>query len=135
MAPRHIAAGFGIALVVVAVVAGLFIIGSPAEERARRLDETRLSNLQRIRYAVDAYSKSHARLPGTLAELLQDPATGAVTRDPITRQEYGYRALSERAYQVCADFDRESLPDIDNTFWSHGRGRKCFEIQAPNGAN
>src|SRR5712691_7947951 len=124
MAPRHLVAGFGIALVVVAVAAGLFIIGSPSEERVRRLDERRLNDLRLIQFAVDLYSKDHARLPGTLAELLQEPRTGPETRDPITRQEYGYRTLAERAYQVCADFDRESPADIDKTFWSHGRGRQ-----------
>jgi len=49
----------GSAAVAAAVIAGLYVIGAPSEERALRLDERRLTDLMRLTAAVDAYWSMH----------------------------------------------------------------------------
>jgi len=130
MVPRHIVAGVALALVLAAVVAGLFIVGSPSNERARRLDEQRVGALQNISAMVDSYWTAHSSLPASLAALANDPRLSVDTKDPETREEYGYRTRSEREYELCATFDRETGEDPSSPFWTHGAGRRCFEIEA-----
>ena len=48
-----------------AVTTGIVIIGSPGEERTRRLDTRRVEDLQRISGAVEVYHKRHQRVPAS----------------------------------------------------------------------
>ena len=50
-------------------IAGLFASGSPSNERAKRLDEQRVSQLESISYAIDQYWNQNKSLPATLTEL------------------------------------------------------------------
>src|SRR6266852_3002505 len=102
MSPRHVVAGFGIVLVVVAIGVGVVVIGSPAEGRARRLDERRISALQILNSAINDYWRTHSRLPRSIAELSQEPRVVSEIKDPVTGQEYAYRTLTDRTYQLCA---------------------------------
>jgi hypothetical protein len=129
MTPRYIVAGAALALVLAAIVAGLVVIGSPSDERARRLDEQRVRALQSLTRSVDEYWRVRGRLPASLPELMQEPRFSAETRDPVTAQAYGYRALSPRTYQLCADFDRQSEEELDSPFWKHGSARHCFDVE------
>ena len=127
----HAAIG-GVAACVVggAVTVGMFLTGSPAEARFERLDQQRVEDLQRISRHVDAYWRSHRRLPGSLAEVGSEP--GAAGRDPVTGQPYDFRATGERHYEVCAVFARASAQrprGIEPDFWGHGGGRKCFPME------
>ena len=64
--------GAWVAVVIAAVVAGVFVLGSPADERARRLDRRRVEDLQGIAAATDLYWTRHSRLPASLDELTAD---------------------------------------------------------------
>ena len=74
MAPRTVVAGIGVAIVLLAIVIGLAVIGSPADERARRLDERRVRALQGLAGAVDEYWRVRGRVPQSIAELMRDPS-------------------------------------------------------------
>lgn len=129
MTRRHIVAGVALALVVAAIVAGLVIVGSPSNERARRLDEQRVRALQALTRAVDEYWRVRGRLPASLGELVNEPRINADTKDPLTAQEYVYQTRSQRTYRLCADFDRPSEDGrVDSPFWKHPAGRRCFDL-------
>ena len=87
MAPRTVVAGIGVAVVLLAIVIGLAVVGSPADERARRLDERRVRALQGFAGAVDEYWRVRGRVPQSIAELMRDPRVIADTKDPATGQE------------------------------------------------
>ncbi|MDE2764538.1 MAG: hypothetical protein OXQ94_07135 [Gemmatimonadota bacterium] len=108
-APRSIVLGAAVAAVVAAVAAGLFILGSPAQERERRIDDRRAADLHAIAAAADLYRSRHSRLPASLDELAAEPGMRINTRDPATEQAYGYQVLDSARYEVCATFDRESV--------------------------
>jgi hypothetical protein len=120
-------------LVVVLVVlgalgAGFSFIGSPADERARRLDARREMDLQRLRLATDLYWTRNHRLPATLDELAVEAGTNIYSRDPVSGEPYAYVVKGEGAYELCATFARES--DQPGDFWAHGAGRRCYSITA-----
>lgn len=121
----------GVAVVVVAatVIASFLVLGSPAEQRLLRLDERRVEDLNGLRAHVNAYWRANARLPSSL----DDAGQGAeLYRDPASGEEYGYRVIGERAYELCADFDRPFMPesaDLAMRFWPHPAGRHCFPLE------
>jgi hypothetical protein len=110
------------------IAAGIFVLGSPAEERRRRLDERRIENLSEIAQAVDLYWTRHGRLPSSLEELRREPGATIADTDPVTHRAYEYRPATDR-YELCAAFDRASdrSSPYRGAFWSHGAGRQCFQ--------
>lgn len=121
------------AAVVVSVIAGIIVIGSPSEGRFQQLDSGRVADLRGIMQATDLFWARNERLPGSLAELAADPRTSVNMVDPASGEPYAYRAIDDATYEVCATFDRAS-PDTpgrsSDDFWRHEAGRQCFEIGA-----
>jgi hypothetical protein len=118
-------------LVVLSIIAGVVLVGSPSEGRFQQLDSGRISDLREIMAATDSYWDRDERLPTSLDELAEDPRTEVNTIDPGSAQSYEYRALDEDSYELCATFDRESLEPARRSsadFWRHGVGRQCFEL-------
>jgi hypothetical protein len=125
--------GVATTAVIAAVVGGLFLIGSPAEERARRLDSRRVTDLQRIRAATDLYWTRHSRLPASLDELSGEPGVRITTRDPESGETYRYETMDSARYEVCASFERPSDPVARNRemdLWAHDAGPQCFRLDA-----
>jgi hypothetical protein len=124
---RGVVAGAAIAIVVCAIAAGLYVVGRPADERVRRLDQGRTQDLAVVRDAVLRYVDQYKRLPASLQDLTGLP--DAYRLDPVTGRPYEYRATGAATYELCADFDRPVDPQRaqfeDNT-WKHGAGRTCF---------
>jgi hypothetical protein len=120
-------------VVITAVAMGIFLIGSPAEERARRIDERRVQDLASIARAVDLYWTRHAGLPPSLDELGKEPGGNVRSTDPSTSDLYEYRPLEAGTYELCARFAHDSgeagRPTGD-AFWSHSTGRQCFRREA-----
>lgn len=126
-------------LVVLTVLAGFLIIGSPAEQRAYRIDAQRISDLQSIQQQVVYIYQQKEKLPASLAELNDPLSYYTVPMDPKTRESYGYRATGALSFEVCAVFDTEgnasgkdiSYPEpvmfqgMDGN-WEHGAGQTCF---------
>lgn len=124
--------GAAVAAVVIAVGAGLFVLGSPAEERVRRLDERRVADLRAIVAGTNLYWTRHGRLPESLAELASEPGVRITTADPESSEAYRYRRLQDDRYEVCAIFARETpFPTTSpaTSVWAHGSGPQCFEFE------
>jgi hypothetical protein len=115
-----------------AIAAGLFLIGSPSAERMRRLDEIRVRDLMQLASAIDQYWKREEKLPASLDALAAVPgAAFRSTMDPATAEPYSYRTLDGSRYELCAEFEAQNTDDdYSDRFWSHGPGRKCFEVDA-----
>ncbi|MBU6371039.1 MAG: hypothetical protein KGH93_01230 [Patescibacteria group bacterium] len=122
-----------------AVAAGVGFVGTPAENRAKNLDMTRVNDLSSIQgQLVYQQWENKGSLPVNLAAL-NDPISGfAVPTDPETATAYGYKKLSATSFELCAVFDAAS-DDIANPAavpaypvsamsqnWSHAKGPVCF---------
>ncbi|MEX0933624.1 MAG: DUF5671 domain-containing protein [Candidatus Paceibacterota bacterium] len=128
--PLFSALGLGVGILLF-VVWGFVLVGSPAVQREIRFDAERVSNLEQIRWQIEG----EARRTGVLYETLDEYTfiRDVSIVDPVTGEEYEYTLLSEDTYELCAVFTRESpsqnrsprvplYPD-----WSHDAGRHCFE--------
>ena len=133
LSSRSVLLGVSVVVVAASVVAGLLALGSPAEERARRLDSRRVSDLQAIMAATDLYWTRHTRVPQSLDALTSEAGVRINTRDPASAESYGYQPLDSARYQVCATFERESgemALDPERDLWAHGPGHQCFQLEA-----
>ncbi|TSC75171.1 MAG: hypothetical protein G01um101444_17 [Parcubacteria group bacterium Gr01-1014_44] len=139
-------------IVLVAIAAGFFIVGTPAQQRAKRFDQQRISDLQNIQNQLINYWIQKDRLPEESGELSLDQLSGFIwPRDPETEKEYEYTKLTAFSFSICAVFKTENKNEgspysgyrefqkpgllasptgiIDKPFyrWSHGQGLVCFE--------
>ena len=98
----------------------------------QRLDRIRASDLRAIMTSIDAFWRRHDRLPDSLGELVADPRAQIPIEDPDKEQEYGYRIVDDDSYELCAVFERASIPEdrIPDAFWLHDAGRHCFPLDA-----
>jgi L-lactate utilization protein LutC len=133
-ATRSIVAACAIAAVIATVGAALYVLGSPGEERVHLMDQRRVRDLQLIADAANLYWTRRGRLPATLAELAEQSAGDAIAaHDPASRETYGYRAVNDQSFELCAVFERDSSDDRSDTpaadFWSHKAGRQCFVVK------
>ena len=125
--------GASVITVIAAVGVGLSILGSPMEERARRVDNRRVEDLQGIVGATDLYWTRHSRLPVSLDELTAEPGVRIKTADPANSETYGYQAVDSTHYEVCASFEQESGETSSNSarnLWAHDSGLHCFTVEA-----
>lgn len=112
-----------------AVVTALFVMDPPSRQRAERLDQARVVDLQRLSARIDAHAGIHDALPERLAVV--DGAPGRPIVDPATGRPYQYEVTGERSYRLCATFEtaveepRQAWPGRDE--WRHGEGRQCFD--------
>ncbi len=104
--------------VLIGVLAGFSLLGSPDRQRSLQADARRVMDLQTIQRAVDA----RPSLPVTLAEI------GNAPMDPVTRRPYDYRQTGPNTYQLCAVFSHESPGVSPELVWYHPAGRHCFDL-------
>ena len=122
--------GVGTAIVIGAVTAGLMVLGSPATERERRMDQRRAGDLAEIGREVDFYRKENGKLPDRLDAVEGAKTFGLSIRDPETQQPYEYRVVDADKYQLCAQFQQDSARrgSGSSDFWRHGTGKQCFAL-------
>ena len=137
--------GVGI-LVVVTIVAGFFIVGTPAQARLARFDTQKVNDLQNIQSQIIGFYQAKQKLPGTITDLNNSLAYGPVPVDPQSGEAYGYQPGEGLSFKLCANFNAQSrgnqnmypetqaitptalggkarLPD----YWQHGSGQVCFD--------
>jgi len=129
----------GIAGLIVVIVAGFFIIGTPWQARLYRFDEQKVTDLQNIQYQVVNYWQAKQKLPTSLSSL-SDPLSGnVIPSDPQTGAAYGYTVKGKLDFELCADFNAASQPNsaaitapyypgsTASDKWDHASGHVCFE--------
>lgn len=125
--------GLGIAAVVVAVatiVAAISVMGTPSEQRAARIDDRRVDDLETLDLSIRAFAEKRGALPTDLADIAREPGRRLPLKDPETGTAYEYRATAKNTYQLCAVFttdtaETRSAPARGE--WAHGKGRTCFD--------
>lgn len=153
---RRNAVRIGVAiLAVVTIVAGFFIVGTPAEARLARFDAQKLNDLQNIQSQVVYYWQAKQKLPATITDLNNSLAYGPVPVDAQTGKSYVYQATGALSFKLCAVFNAKSRANQIQTTetravapvpptpagekalladksmlqdnWQHGAGQVCFE--------
>ncbi|MCC7357193.1 hypothetical protein IT408_01675 [Candidatus Uhrbacteria bacterium] len=141
---RKIFVTWVVTMVSVTAIGGMIISGAPSKERARRIDQQRISDLQSISSAIDQIytnQKDTKKLPNTLDELRQrsDVFVSSII-DPETNTPYTYRITGANSYQLCATFKTDGVdqaelsksegmyPKNGTDFWNHSVGEKCYSF-------
>lgn len=131
------------ALVVVTIIAGFFIMGTPGQVRLYRFDSQKVSDLQNIQWQIVNYWQQKQELPGDLDQLA-DPISGAIIpKDPQSGENYSYKVTGALNFRLCATFNTDSeeskgasqiaQPDMyygggmEGENWKHGVGEVCFD--------
>ncbi len=136
--------------VAAAIVAGLALVDGPGTQRDRRLDRTRLADLERIVDALDCHWTVTGELPSDIGALLDDAERlsmeqplprscwpGSVV-DPQSGGAYGYLPLGARRFRLCTTFALAfDARDADHTGlrdplrnWRHDAGDQCLDLAA-----
>lgn len=130
-------------VVLIAIVSGFLILGSPAEIRLVRLDSQKVSDLQNIQWQVVNYWQQKEKVPPSL-EALKDPLSGYVLPlDPQSGESYKYMFNGRLSFKLCAMFNKEGVGDpyaarpaaaplgtdkgLEGDTWQHAAGEVCFE--------
>ena len=142
-------------LAVVTIVAGFFIVGTPAEARLARFDAQKVSDLQNIQSQVVYYWQAKQKLPIKIDDLNNSLSYGPVPVDSQTGEPYAYQATGALSFKLCATFNTLSrgnqnaytetravmppspMPAQEKAIlggkgmpqdnWQHGAGEMCFE--------
>lgn len=141
-APRNIASISSITIVLI-IIGGFFLVGTPSKQRELRFDDQRVEDLSIIQYEILNYWQTKRELPENL-ESLSNELTGYVLQnDPETDLPYEYQIISDLQFELCATFthesydhgmnkDYESRADypmrgyMQTEYFNHSAGRECF---------
>ncbi len=133
--PRLAAWASSVILLVI-LIAGLVIAGSPFHQRLVRFDTQRVSDLQSIQSSIVDFWTSKQRLPATLDNLRNDISGFSAPIDPETHAPYTFSVVTPHSFRLCATFETTdsgsslSVPrpmgGIGDT-WQHGIGNVCFQ--------
>ena len=135
-AKRKLYSWITIVLVLGSLVWAFALMGSPATARALRFDSIRIDNLNDLNGRITTYWQMNQELPQKLTDVENSALGYILPKDPQTDELYEYKVLGDKRYELCAVFVRESdksnpsaYPRYfgDETVWTHGVGRKCFE--------
>src|SRR3989344_882028 len=140
-APHKIFAYAVSLIMIIAIVVGFFVVGSPKEERARKFDEQRISNLQFIQSEIINHWTQKGVLPKNLDELKDDIRGVTIPIDPENGSNYTYEVTGQESFKLCANFNRPSIAnDMARTKpypaepyyygqenWDHKEGPVCFD--------
>ncbi len=122
-------------VVVVAVVWGFALVGSPRTTRLQRFDQQRLNDLQTIFREIqslcrdpDMKDELKRPVPATLEELAKLARHERINlSDPETGQRYGYTVKDGTTYELSATFSLERESDVE-VFWNHPSGEHFFTV-------
>lgn len=112
-----------------AIAAGVWVIDSPNQQRLKRLDGARLSELQALDSAARSYWREHDALPADIHALLEQPGMALSSSDPAGGPDFSYRPLDASHFELCARFDTSSADGPRRAAlneWAHPAGRHCF---------
>lgn len=122
-------------IILLSIVWGFVVLGSPQAQRLIKYDEQKVSDLQTIDNSVkDFYS-----LKGVLPVSVEDMAGGnyyIIKTDSQTQKPYEYKKTGELTYELCAEFNNASdetttsriyMLEAGNQSWVHADGHYCFK--------
>ena len=126
--------------VLLSIVLGFVVVGSPSTQRAIRFDTMRTQHLGDIQWQILNYWQTKEALPATLEDLFDSFNGYVVPTDPETKAPYEYQILGPLTFELCATFNRSNEDAIDEASsvapymvegldprFEHSAGRTCFE--------
>lgn len=137
---RKVWAGAGALIILISVVLGFAVIGSPRTQRLVRYDSQKIADLQSIQSQVIDYWQTKSKLPATLDDMKDSLSYLNIPKDTQTGTSYEYTVKGPQAFELCATFNLKSTdsngkPRISNAMyyvgmenenWKYDAGHTCF---------
>jgi hypothetical protein len=115
--------------VVVVVILGFRVLGSPANQRLVQADLRRVQTLADLAQQINRrWSSGSKQLPTDL-----ETFPNTAKKDPVSGKPFVYRPKSSDQYELCASFatDNRDAPSVNTADpWIHPKGEYCFQFQA-----
>jgi hypothetical protein len=151
--PRQILAIAGIVVVLVAIISGFAIVGSPGKQRDIKFDAQRVNDLSNIQSQLINFWLTKGQLPVSVEELNDKLYGNVLPVDPETDEAYSYTKTASTTFQLCANFALATedtkgrgefggygggFPMMDRVYpsyypgdpgndnWKHEAGNQCF---------
>jgi len=125
-----------LAVIIAVFISALFIVETPTEARNRRVDERIITNFYNIESGINSYYNTNHKLPATLDDIKKESIVTDSLIDPSTRETFGYRAVSDVDYQLCANFRTDNKNSKDAIYQyldqnkRHTAGYECLDFKA-----
>lgn len=110
-------------VIIISIILGFFIVGTPATQRDRKFDEQRVIELQTLQNQIINHWTRKEALPENLSALEDSISGFVVPKDPETDISYEYSIADSLSFELCATFKTSS-----KDFNSISRGSKYFYI-------
>lgn len=132
-----------IAIALASVIGSFVLIGSPGDERLRRLDSQRVEVLNEATLVIEHFYRENQTLPeeyDTVRNMFSPYALDLIDRKDV---DFEYLPVNDYEYMLCVTFDMASdepvrFPRAELTYtekipydWSHEAGRVCFDRTIP----
>ncbi len=110
-------------VVLAAIIAGFFFVGSPANQRLRNIDQDKINDLESLDYSISSYYNNQKALPENITDF------------DDYKEAYQYTITDETHYQICTEFNFPSYGyEFSNKYdmtipantWEHDTGEICF---------
>ncbi len=106
------AAVFSSVAIMLAIIIGFSVIGSPQSQRYMKYDQQKFSELQMLSGQVREYYQNTSTLPTTLTQLAQEFSYSITTTDPQSGASYVYRVIDAKTFELCAVFNLDAEPNL-----------------------
>lgn len=134
---RYVGLGV-VGMVLVSIVGGMILIGSPITQRNIRIDNQQINDLSMVSQGLLSYWQQTKSLPKDLATLENDFSNFRIPVSPDGQSAYEYVRTGDLSFKLCATFLQQSQDQSAKTTyiepgfveppqWTHDAGRTCFE--------
>jgi len=124
------------AVVLISIILGFSVLGSPRTQRLYKYDDQKVNNLMDINNQITNFYATKGTLPASLEDSVSVNTYFVPPTDEQTKKPYEYKKLSDTKYELCAEFNKASSENAKlaektpynryGTTWVHPAGKYCF---------
>lgn len=134
--------------ILISIVSGFYILGSPRTQRLLNYDNKKVNDLISIDQQVIYFYQNNLKIPSDIMELSNINGYYFLPKDTQNNKDYVYKIKNKTEYSLCADFnlDIESRGKVfydnskfavyetsyQNNNWNYKKGEYCFERKIPD---
>ncbi len=132
---RKVWTGVSFLIILISIIWGFSVLGSPRAQRLLKYDGQKINDLQSINNQIMNYYSNKGILPKTLKEIA-DGNYYITEIDPQSQKLYEYKKINDTTYNLCAEFNKDTNSFRDNPVlmvndyggrsWTHPAGHYCF---------
>jgi len=130
---RKLWVGVTTLVILLSIVWGFTVLGSPRTQRLIKYDEQKVNHLS----SMDSYIRSHYYNKGVLPENTTEIDQYYALNDPQTQEPYKYVKTGDLTYELCAKFNKPKQDNINDRYytgypnqaWVHPAGDYCFKFK------